>query len=149
MSDTVPTIRATQSKAGDNQPKVAIPVLTPDRAEKRQNGRRFKENGEEMFTLTSQDRHGVVVGGLYTQTSPEFYRGVLPGVSRTLKANTHDAGVMIKNNSPLTQALEAHEGDNISLQPNARGVVRKGFSGTVATSPDAVLVRKRNDHEKK
>lgn len=40
---------------------VAIPVLTPDRAEKRQNGRRFKEDGEPMFTLTSQDRHGVAV----------------------------------------------------------------------------------------
>lgn len=41
--------------------RVAIPVLTPDRAEKRQNGRRFKEDGEEAFTLTSQDRHGVAV----------------------------------------------------------------------------------------
>lgn len=41
--------------------KIAIPVLTPDRAEKRQNGRRFKEDGEPMFTLTSQDRHGVAV----------------------------------------------------------------------------------------
>lgn len=40
---------------------VAIPVLTPDRLEKRQNGRRFKENGEPSFTLTGQDRHGVVV----------------------------------------------------------------------------------------
>jgi DNA (cytosine-5)-methyltransferase 1 len=40
---------------------VAIPVLTPDRAEKSQNGRRFKDNGEDMFTLTSQDRHGVGV----------------------------------------------------------------------------------------
>lgn len=38
---------------------IAIPVLTTDRAEKRQNGRRFKENGEPMFTLTGQDRHGV------------------------------------------------------------------------------------------
>ena len=38
---------------------VAIPVLTPDRENKRQNGRRFKENGEPMFTLTAQDRHGV------------------------------------------------------------------------------------------
>lgn len=38
---------------------VAIPVLTPDRAEKRQNGRRFKDDGEPMFTLTGQDRHGV------------------------------------------------------------------------------------------
>lgn len=35
------------------------PTLTPDRVNKRQNGRRFKENGEEAFTLTSQDRHGV------------------------------------------------------------------------------------------
>lgn len=42
-----------------NNPKIAIPVLAPDRAEKRQNGRRFKEDGEPMFTLTSQDRHGV------------------------------------------------------------------------------------------
>lgn len=41
--------------------RVCIPVLTPDRAEKRQNGRRFKENGEPMFTLTGQDRHGVAV----------------------------------------------------------------------------------------
>ena len=38
-----------------------IPVLTPDRAEKRQNGRRFKEDGEPMFTLTAQDRHGVMI----------------------------------------------------------------------------------------
>nr|DAU89633.1 MAG TPA: Cytosine specific methyltransferase [Caudoviricetes sp.] len=41
--------------------RVTIPVLTPDRAEKRQNGRRFKDDGEPMFTLTSQDRHGVAV----------------------------------------------------------------------------------------
>lgn len=41
--------------------RVAIPVLTPDRLEKRQNGRRFKEDGEESFTLTSQDRHGVAI----------------------------------------------------------------------------------------
>lgn len=39
----------------------AVPVLTPDRTEKRQNGRRFKEDGEPMFTLTGQDRHGVML----------------------------------------------------------------------------------------
>ena len=43
--------------------QVAIPVLTPDRANKRQNGRRFKTDGEPMFTLTGQDRHGIVVAG--------------------------------------------------------------------------------------
>ena len=40
---------------------IAIPVLTPDRAEKRQNGRRFKEDGEPMFTLTGQDRHRIAI----------------------------------------------------------------------------------------
>lgn len=40
---------------------VCVPVLTPDRENKRQNGRRFKENGEPMFTLTAQDRHGVAI----------------------------------------------------------------------------------------
>ena len=36
-------------------------VLTPDRINKRQNGRRIKEPGEPMFTLTGQDRHGVLI----------------------------------------------------------------------------------------
>ena len=40
---------------------ILIPVLTPDRANKQQNGRRFKEDNEDMFTLTSQDRHGVAI----------------------------------------------------------------------------------------
>lgn len=43
--------------------KIAIPVLTPERLEKRQNGRRFKSNGEPMFTLTAQDKHGILVAG--------------------------------------------------------------------------------------
>ena len=44
------------------EPKqVAIPVLTPDRTNKRQNGRRFKTDGEPMFTLTAQDRHGILI----------------------------------------------------------------------------------------
>ena len=45
------------------QPKQILvrAVLTPDRIEKRQNGRRFKELGEPMFTLTAQDRHGIAI----------------------------------------------------------------------------------------
>lgn len=57
-----PTIST--NPGGNTEPKIAIPVLTPDRAEKRQNGRRFKEDGEPMFTLTSQDRHGVAIDPL-------------------------------------------------------------------------------------
>lgn len=39
----------------------AYPILTPNREEKRQNGRRMKNADEPMFTLTSQDRHGVAI----------------------------------------------------------------------------------------
>nr|AAA72678.1 Mtase protein (ttg start codon) [synthetic construct] len=38
------------------------PVLTPERGEKRQNGRRFKDDGEPAFTVNTIDRHGVAVG---------------------------------------------------------------------------------------
>lgn len=41
---------------------ICIPCLTPDRIDKRQNGRRFKTDGEPMFTITAQDRHGVLLG---------------------------------------------------------------------------------------
>ena len=34
-------------------------TITPDREEKRQNGRRFKEDDEPMFTINVQDKHGV------------------------------------------------------------------------------------------
>lgn len=94
------TLMARDYKGIGNQPMtaVAIPVLTPDRENKRQNGRRFKENGEPMFTLTAQDRHGVgikVLGGLYTNPSPNYNRGIMDGVSRTLKADSHPAGVAL------------------------------------------------------
>lgn len=55
---------------------VAIPVSTPERAIKHQNGRRFKENGDPMFTLRSQDRHGVVIavddGAIYAIWNEKF-----------------------------------------------------------------------------
>lgn len=43
------------------QKQTCCAVLTPDREEKRQNGRRIKEPGEPSFTLTAQDRHGVAL----------------------------------------------------------------------------------------
>ena len=59
------TLQARYNKGINNHPGetsgVAIPVLMPDRENKRQNGRRFKENGDPMFTLTAQDRHGIEI----------------------------------------------------------------------------------------
>jgi len=48
----------------------AIPVLTPDRPEKRQNGRRMKEDRDPSFTLTAQDKHGVFDGYRIRRLTP-------------------------------------------------------------------------------
>ena len=68
----------------------AIPVLTPNRAEKRQNGRRFKKNGDPSFMLTGQDIHGVMVNSKIRRLTPTecerlqgFPDGWTEGVSDT------------------------------------------------------------------
>ena len=72
---------------------VVVPCITPDRLEKRQNGRRFKEDGEPMFTLTGQDRHGVLVneckrlGNVYGEQFGTGYAGNVwdkEGISPTI-----------------------------------------------------------------
>lgn len=62
-----PTLNTMQG--GNRQPFIA-PVLTPDRLEKRQNGRRIKENGEPAFTVTSQDKHGLYDGTRIRRLTP-------------------------------------------------------------------------------
>lgn len=57
-------------KASSSDCAVAIPVLTPERANKRQNGRRFKNDGETSFTLTRQDRHGIFDGYSIRKLTP-------------------------------------------------------------------------------
>jgi DNA (cytosine-5)-methyltransferase 1 len=47
---------------GENKIKIAVPVLTPNRVEKRQNGRQYKEDGNCAFTITRQDRNGIYDG---------------------------------------------------------------------------------------
>ena len=54
----------------DGPIKIVQPVLTPDRENKRQNGRRMKEDGEPMFTLTAQDKHGVYDGMTVRKLTP-------------------------------------------------------------------------------
>lgn len=46
---------------GEKEWGKVYPVLTPKRIKKRQNGRRIKGDNEPMFTLTAQDRHGVLI----------------------------------------------------------------------------------------
>ena len=68
----------------------AIPVLTPERVEKRQNGRRFKEPEDEMFTLTSQDRHGVAIYQSPRGFNKEGYHQIAPTLTaKTYQHNNH------------------------------------------------------------
>ena len=67
-SGACPTIPARQRSDASGQPVVA--VLTPNRPKKRQNGRRFKEAGEPMFTLTGQDKHGIQQGQRIRRLTP-------------------------------------------------------------------------------
>ena len=75
QQDYTNTLKARYEAIGDGSyiiegQQYAQAVLTPDREEKRQNGRRFKENGEPMFTLTSQDRHGIYDGYRIRKLTP-------------------------------------------------------------------------------
>lgn len=69
----------------DKVPCIVRPVLTPDREEKKQNGRRFKEPGEPMFTLTAQDKHGVAILDTKSPDELRVYREYCP----TLQASDY------------------------------------------------------------
>jgi len=71
MAGTVKTNQGSNTSTG-----MAIAILTPDRLEKRQHGRRFKDQGEPMFTLTGQDKHGVLIHDAYSHVEgkPRIYK---------------------------------------------------------------------------
>lgn len=78
-----------------HEEKIAIPVLTltPDRLEKRQNGRRFKDDGEEMFTLTAQVKHGVAI----IQKSRGYNDGGIYKVAPTVTSNSWHENNFLKD----------------------------------------------------
>ena len=137
---------------GEGQ-KIAIPVLTPDREEKRQNGRRFKTDGEPMFTLTAQDRNGVVVGNeikKYGTIEPNFNQsGVVyetDGIAPTIRAYQGgglEPKIRVKEATSQGYA-EAEIGDSVNLShPNSktrRGRVGKQIANTLLTGESQGVV---------
>lgn len=90
-------------------------VITPDRMNKRQNGRRIKEPGEPSFCLTTQDQHGILL----------------------CCCENHLEGLPIREAKKDGYTM-AHHGDGINLSyPNStvsRGRVGKQCSQTLLTS---------------
>ena len=84
----------TKCEGGGLQHKIMVqPCLTPNRINKRQNGRRFKEDGEPMFTLTKQDIHGVELEGkrIRRLTPKECWR--LQGIPDSITDKVQQAGI--------------------------------------------------------
>ena len=141
------------------EPKqIAIPVLTPDRANKRQNGRRFKTDGEPMFTLTAQDRHGVVVENKVKQVGnlidTESFGGNphrgrvydISGISPCLNCvggGGLEPKIRVKEATKQGYA-EAEIGDSVNLShPNSktrRGRVGKQIANTLLTGESQGVV---------
>lgn len=67
---------------------IAIPVLTPEITNKRQNGRHLKEDGESMFTLTARDRHGIALGIIDPQGRTRK-KVEMKSACPTLRSETH------------------------------------------------------------
>ncbi len=63
-----PTLNA-QSGGLAGHGNILFGVITPDRINKRQNGQRFSD-GQKFYTLTAQDRHGVLIEGYIRKLTP-------------------------------------------------------------------------------
>ena len=91
-TDIAGTLMARDYKGLGNQKMTVacVPVLTPDRLEKRQNGRRFKTDGEPMFTLNTQDRHGILQINNPRHSQQRVYSP--EGISPTISAGNKGGG---------------------------------------------------------
>lgn len=127
--------------------KVAIPILSPDKDVVRQNGRRIKSNGEEMFTLTVQDRHGIIVEGqidgryrsAVSVYSPE---GICPTLN-TMQGGGQEPKIVVRE-STKKGYKSAAAGDSINFaypkSNTKRGRVGKQEAHTIVTSDQQAVV---------
>ncbi|EAD2972674.1 DNA (cytosine-5-)-methyltransferase [Listeria monocytogenes] len=105
-----------------------MPVLTPDRIIKRQNGRSFKCNGEEMFTLTAQDKHGVLIKEATIKGYAEAYPGDSGNISHpNSKTRRGRVGNQIANtlDTSCNQGVVVPVGN---VNPSGQGMNGKVYS---------------------
>lgn len=81
----------------------------------------MKEDGEPMFTLTAQDRHGVAVGGCYTNGNQAYNRPIMKGCARAIVSQGGN-GVVIKEGEIMKVGNYSPSGHNASTVVNPNGV---------------------------
>lgn len=113
-----PTLNA-QSGGLAGHGNILFGVITPDRINKCQNGQRFSD-GQKFYTLTAQDRHGVLIEGYIRKLTPtECERlqtlpdGYTEGVSNSQRYKTLGNG--------WTVDVLAHIFSQIKIQKRKRG----------------------------
>ncbi|EAC9044495.1 DNA (cytosine-5-)-methyltransferase [Listeria monocytogenes] len=131
------------------QKTTCIPVLSPEREEKRQNGRRFKTQGEPAFTLTAQDRHGIILSsepkskvlleGNINPSSKGMNGNVFSdeGLSPTITTNKGEGLKIRIREATKKRYAEAAKYDGINLSmpesETRRGRVAKQMTSTLDT----------------
>ena len=137
--------------------RIIQPVLTPDRIEKRQNGRRLKEDGEPMFTLTSQDRHGILTYDLVQKVRVRKHEVNVSKLKKLLRAHKESSSLTNKQiaeltGEPLTLVEHWFRRDNsFSIPGEDVWFELKDLLGVTTTDFDAPItefVEKDNEFEK-
>ena len=127
--------------------KIAIPILAPNKQKVRQNGRRYRENGEEMFTITAQDRHGIIVegnidGGYRSASSVVSTDGISPTLT-TMGGGGQEPKILVRE-ATKKGYTQANPGDSINFAfPNStkrRGRVGRQHAHTLLTGEQQAVV---------
>ena len=113
-----PTLNTMQG--GDRQPKIldtikVRPTLTPERVNKRQMGRRFKQDGEPSFTLTAEDRHGVMLEDDTQEPTKYVIRKLTPRECWRLQGFTDEQFDKAKNAGVSDSQLYARAGNAVTV----------------------------------
>lgn len=108
-------------QGGNLEPKIRVKEATKDGYSEAEPGdtinlahpnsktRRGRVGKQVANTLLTGESKGVVVKGIYTKASKKFQKPPLDGLSRTLKANCHDAGVVFHGNEIRVRKLTPRE----------------------------------------
>lgn len=141
----------------------ALPCLTPDRMEKRQNGRRFKPPHSKFYTLTAQDKHGILTNNFIRkltplecerlQTVPEGYtagcsdnqRYKMLGNGWTIKVIAHIlAGIPEKHIQTIVSLFDGISGGQLAL--NNAGVVYNQYYASEIEKAAIAVTQKNYPH---
>lgn len=126
------------------------PTLTPAREKRRQNGPRAKGDEEDMFTLTAQDIHGVIVceekiqDPLIIQTPRGKNTGNIHEIVPTLTSNAYQENNFVFENTADAEKVIC--GETGLLDPNGCGkTLRVGGGGSLSKKHNYQHVLVKNE----